>query len=177
MRSRRRGTLGASINMCRVLAIWTALLFLLTSTSTAQAGLIVVNSDAWTLSQTGFDAAPLSTTNFVLNMANAFSPNGAGNFLGFSYDPSLTGVCCLGGFGAAGTSLRDTFVSAGDTWTISTAVPFTLQSLLSYNGVFLGGPTYSSSAPGCGLSASAPTCGYPDNQVLIDYVKAGGNVY
>src|SRR5262249_31393419 len=47
---------------------------------------------------------------------------------------------------------------AGHTWTISTAVPFTLSSLLAYDGVFVGG-----------FAA--------DPGVLRNYVASGGNVY
>jgi hypothetical protein len=46
----------------------------------------------------------------------------------------------------------------GNAWTVSTAVTFDLATLLTYDGVFLGG-----------FAA--------DNSVLINYVNAGGNVY
>ena len=48
--------------------------------------------------------------------------------------------------------------NAGHTWTVTMSVPFTLPALLQYDGVFLAGNE-------------------ADNSVLIDYVRAGGNVF
>jgi hypothetical protein len=48
--------------------------------------------------------------------------------------------------------------SAGHSWTVSTAVTFDLPTLLQYEGVFLAGNAV-------------------DNQVLINYVNNGGNIY
>lgn len=149
--------------------------------SSAQAGMIIVNNDEWTTTQTGFNNAPTSTTRFVQNIINQFG--GPGSYLGYTPpttaergNTSLTGDCCTGGFGAAGTSLRDTIEGTGSTWTVTTAITFDLSTLLQYKGIFLAGPTVFSPAD-CGATAASPPCGYPNNQVLIDYVNAGGNVY
>jgi hypothetical protein len=48
---------------------------------------------------------------------------------------------------------------AGYTWTVGTNIKFDLPTLLTFDGIFVA----------TDLGA--------DNQVLIDYVKAGGNVY
>ena len=48
---------------------------------------------------------------------------------------------------------------AGYTWTVGTNIKFELPTLLTFDGIFVAAD----------LGA--------DNQVLIDYVKAGGNVY
>ena len=48
---------------------------------------------------------------------------------------------------------------AGYTWTVGTNIKFDLPTLLTFDGILVAAD----------LAA--------DNQVLIDYVKAGGNVY
>lgn len=47
---------------------------------------------------------------------------------------------------------------AAHQWTVNVNQKFDLETLKQYNGVFVGGNPL-------------------DNQVLIDYVKSGGNVY
>jgi hypothetical protein len=49
-------------------------------------------------------------------------------------------------------------IGADHSWTISRAIDFSLPNLLQYDAIFLAGDA-------------------ADNQVLIDYVNAGGNVY
>lgn len=84
---------------------------------------------------------------FALNVASFFTGGGTGQFLVYTSN-----------FGLNGTQLIATMTGAGHTWTRTTAVPFTLATLSNYDGVFLGGFAV-------------------NNQVLIDYVHAGGNVY
>lgn len=157
-------------------------LFMLSASAMpSSAGTLIVNSDEWTITQTGFNMANASTTRFVQNIISVFG--GPGAYLAYTPpttaqggNTSLTGDCCTGGSGAAGTSLRDTVVGTGSTWTVTTGITFDLPTLLQYKGIFLTGPTVFS-PPGCGSSPAAPPCGYPNNQVLVDYVNAGGNIY
>ena len=108
----------------------------------AAQGKIVVNHDEWTLAQN-----TSTTKTFIENIASWFTNGESGNFLGYSNN-----------FGVANSVLGSTLVNAGHNWTQSLSVPFTLESLLNYDGVFLMG-------------------NYVNNSVLIDYVNAGGNVY
>ncbi len=91
------------------------------------AGVILVNHDEWTLSDTGFSSAPDAGT-FALNIASLFADGGTGNFLVYSNN-----------FGLTQSNLQSTMTGAGHTWTISTAVPFTEATLSGYDGVFVGG--------------------------------------
>lgn len=61
-------------------------------------------------------------------------------------------------FGLTGRRLAETMRAEGHTWTVTTNVDFSLSTLLQYDGVLLAGDP-------------------ADNTVLIDYVRAGGNVY
>jgi hypothetical protein len=84
---------------------------------------------------------------YVKNLANWFTGGKPGKFLAYSSN-----------FGLAGNALKNTMLGAGHQWTVSTSLPFTLATLKQYDGVFL-----------CGDAV--------DQQVLIQYVQAGGNVY
>jgi hypothetical protein len=84
---------------------------------------------------------------FALNLASYFTGGRAGNFLVFSAD-----------FGLTGSRLAATMTEAGHTWTVSTEGELTLTRLLQYDAVFLAGTP-------------------ADNSALIDYVRAGGNVF
>ncbi|MUG91822.1 hypothetical protein F7734_04780 [Scytonema sp. UIC 10036] len=117
------------------------------SSQTSQIGKIVVNADEWTLSNTGFTQAP-DTATFVTNIAKWFTGGrSTGKFHAYSTN-----------FGLTESVLAQTIAKAGYTWTTGKIIKFDLPTLLTYDGIFL-----------CGDLA--------DNQVLIDYVKAGGNVY
>jgi hypothetical protein len=61
-------------------------------------------------------------------------------------------------FGLTQTSFLNTLTGAGHSVVVSTATPFTLGNLLNYDAVFITGVNF-------------------DDQVLIDYVEAGGAVY
>ena len=110
-------------------------------------GKIVASGDEWTLSDPGFSKAPDAGT-YALNVANWFTGGSPGNFLAFARNFCLTG-----------SQLAATMTGAGHSWTVDSNVDFTLPNLLQYDAIFV-----------CG---SLP----PDNQVLINYVNAGGNVY
>ena len=110
-------------------------------------GKIVVVNDDWVLSNTGF-AAPNDPGTFATNVAAWFTGGRPGKFHAYSDH-----------FGLTGSSLASAMTSAGHTWTTGTAgFTFDLATLQEYDGIFL-------------LVAPA------DNQVLIDYVESGGNVY
>lgn len=108
-------------------------------------GKIVLANDEWTL-DTGF-FPPNDPALFVANTTNWFTGGRPGRFLAYSNNHGVTS-----------TNLADAVHAAGHSWTVSTAVPFNLPTLLGYDGVFVGGYR-------------------ADNQVLTDYVNAGGNVY
>ena len=131
----------------KVLPRLTAFLMAICITGHAQAGFLVVNSDEWTLSDTGFANSP-TTDVFINNVTNLFSGDSPGNFLAYSTN-----------FGLTGSALASAVTGAGHSWTVSTAVTFDVPSLMAYDGVFLG---------------ALPTV---DQTVLIDYLNAGGNAY
>ncbi|MDB9435378.1 Calx-beta domain-containing protein, partial [Dolichospermum lemmermannii CS-548] len=112
-----------------------------------KSGKIIVANDEWTLSDSGFSNAPDDSQLFAQNIANYFTDGKKGSFLAYSNN-----------FGFTGTQLSKALTDAGHQWKVAHNLPFTLETLRQYNGVFLGG-----------LSV--------DNQVLIDYVNSGGNVY
>jgi YVTN family beta-propeller protein len=110
-------------------------------------GKIVVVNDDWVLSNTGF-AAPNDPGKFATNVAAWFTGGRPGNFHAYSDH-----------FGLTGSSLASAMTSAGHTWTTgTTGFTFDLATLQKYDGIFL-------------LVAPA------DDEVLIDYVESGGNVY
>jgi len=114
----------------------------------SQAGYLVVNNDEWTFTSTGFAQSPNAGI-FINNITNLFTGDTPGNFLAFSNN-----------FGLTGSELANAVTTAGHAWTVSTAVPFTLANLQTYDAVFLGG--YSTNV---------------DRDVLNAYLLAGGNVY
>ena len=109
-------------------------------------GKVFANHDEWPFRSLGFALTPGAGT-FAMNVANWFTGGTPGNFLAYSGDAALVGP-----------ELSATMIAAGHTWTVSTAVEFTLQNLLAYDAVFLSGTP-------------------ADNTTLIAYVNAGGNVY
>jgi hypothetical protein len=122
-------------------------IFLLGVPAMALAGRIMVDNDEWTLTNTGF-FAPNDPAVFAVNVANWFTGvSGTGKFHAYSTDHGYTE-----------SNLADTMSGAGYTWTTGTGITFDLPTLLTYDGIFLGGNA-------------------ADNAVLIDYVNAGGNVY
>ena len=109
-------------------------------------GRVVVANDEWITTDLGFSVAP-DTTRFVKNVARFFTNGRPGKFLAYADNHGYTGA-------QIAAALRDD----GHEWTVSTSVPFTLEQLQQYDGVFVGG---------------IPA----DNEVLTQYVKSGGNVY
>jgi hypothetical protein len=110
-------------------------------------GKIFVGHDEWALTDWGFQKTPNDSRQLALNVAAWFTGGRAGRFLVYSTNAGLRE-----------DRLGSTMRGAGHTWTVSKSVPFTLQTLVQYDAVFLAGDE-------------------ADNGVLIDYVRAGGNVY
>ena len=98
--------------------------------SNAQAGKIVLANDEWTLSNTGFSGLNDGAA-FAENIASWFDGGSPGNFLVYSSNLGLSGPTA--------SSLSDTMASTGNTWTVSTAIPFNLPALLAYDAIFLAG--------------------------------------
>jgi hypothetical protein len=109
-------------------------------------GKIVVNGDEWTLSNDGIKVAPDGAV-FATNIAKWFVGDRPGKFHAYSTN-----------FGLTQSALAEAMKKVGHTWTTGTNIKFDLPTLLTYDGIFVGGDA-------------------ADNQVLIEYVKAGGNVY
>jgi hypothetical protein len=127
-------------------------LFNTSASSTTLPGKIVVNHDEWTLGNTGFPPGADGDA-FALSLASWFTGGGLGSFLVYSndefFDPN-----------GRGSKISQTMTDAGHGWTVSTAgTPDAAAWLASYDAVFLAGPAV------------------PNNQVLIDYVEGGGDVY
>ncbi len=112
----------------------------------ARQGRIVVNGDEWTLSDAAYGRAS-ATPRFVQNIANWFTGSQSGTFHAYSNNFALTG-----------RRMAQTMREAGHTWTVGVDIPFTLESLQRYDGVYLAGNA-------------------ADNNVLIEYVRSGGCVY
>jgi N-acetylmuramoyl-L-alanine amidase len=127
------------------------------------APLIFVNNDEWTLSDQGFAQSP-DTAQFARNLATWFAGGRPGSFLVYSTPFGFN-------TGLVGSELANTMTNAGHTWTVvSTTTTFSLADLLQYDGIFLAGSQADD-------FDDPPPVVPPDTQVLIDYVKAGGNVY
>lgn len=92
-------------------------------------------------------SGPNDPGTFATNIATWFTGGGAGNFHAYSTN-----------FGLTSSSLSSTMTGAGNTWTTGTGISFDLATLSAYDGIFLSGNA-------------------ADNNVLIQYVNAGGNVY
>lgn len=116
----------------------------------ARAGYLVINNDEWTFSDAGFTQSP-SASVFINNITNLFTGDQPGNFLAYSSN-----------FGLTQSSLANAVTGAGHSWTVSTAGPFTAAALGAYDAVFFAGTVGAS---------------YPDQQVILDYLQGGGNVY
>ena len=110
---------------------------------------IFINNDEWTLTDVGFQQAPVGTPIYVANLADWFTGGQPGNFLAYSNN-----------FGLNGAMLRNRMAALGHTYTVSTSGPLTLARMQQYDAIFLGG-YYS---------------GFTQAD-LIAYVQGGGNVY
>lgn len=110
-------------------------------------GVIVVNHDEWTLSDTGFAQAGASAGNFARNVAAFMTGGGTGNFLAYSTN-----------FGLTQSALANAITADAHSWTVSVA-PLTLADMKTYDGIWLGGTQV------------------PNLADLVQYVQEGGSVY
>jgi len=107
---------------------------------------IIAISDEWPLSDGGYDKCPDADT-FARNVAWWFAGDGKkGKFLAYSSNRGLRG-----------RKIGETMRANGHTWTCDMNVPFTLETLQQYDGVFLAQEEV-------------------DCDILIEYCKGGGNV-
>ncbi|MDX2022506.1 MAG: Calx-beta domain-containing protein, partial [Deltaproteobacteria bacterium] len=113
-------------------------------------GKVVVDSDEWILSNQGFSPG-VSGAEFAVNLANYFAPAGGGRFLDFQTGPQWP----------HGEELHAALALAGHSheWSPSDGSGKDLESLLTYDGLFVGD-----------LDAQ-----YIDT--LNAYVALGGNVF
>jgi hypothetical protein len=123
----------------------------------AQAGKIVVNHDEWTTTDVGFSTgAGINDPGiFMDNVVRWFTGGGVGTVHAYSTN-----------FAYTGSSLAGALSGAGHTYTHNGTTPttFDLATLLSFDGIFLGG--------------AKPLASISDyTEILIDYVDMGGNVY
>jgi hypothetical protein len=110
-------------------------------------GKIVVANDEWGLSNTGFTNTS-DAHRYALNLAGFLAPKGKRI------------LCYSDNFSFTGSMLDSTLTNAGYFWRISTTMPFVVDTLLSFDAVWLAGfPDH------------------PDTTALIEYVRRGGGVY
>jgi hypothetical protein len=133
--------------------VFLALALLAVIAAPVSAGVIVVNHDEWTLSNTGFsNAGGTNAQTFTLNLADFLNVDGgAGNFLIYSSN-----------FGLTQSSFLNTLTGSGYGVTVDStgSTPFNLAALSAYDAIFLGGNPFSK-----------------DDAVLASYVNTGGAVY
>jgi hypothetical protein len=110
-------------------------------------GKIFVAHDEWAISDYGYMLTPEDARRLTLNLAAWFTGGRPGRFLAYSNF-----------YGLIGQQIAATLTAAGHSWTVDMSRPLTLQTLLQYDAVFVGGDEV-------------------DNDVLIDYVRAGGGVF
>lgn len=121
--------------------------------STANAGYIVANNDEWTFSNAGYtNAGGNNADNFINNITHLFTGDQTGNFLAYSNN-----------FGLNQSNLANSITSDGHSWTTSTNISFDLATLSTYDGIFFAGYGANNA--------------FPNQQVIIDYLAQGGNVY
>ena len=134
--------------MKQVFLLLLAFTLVVSMSGAGNAGKIVVNHDEWTFDDAGFSQAP-DAEEFILNILDWFTRGTYGNFLSDSKSHGLVG-----------STLAGVVTGAGHSWTVSTTVDTSLNSLLEYDGIFFAGSILD-----------------VDEDVLREYVEAGGNVY
>lgn len=105
-------------------AILIALLLATLWPTSSRAGVVIVNSDDWPLSDFGANAAQ-----FGANIANYFAGAPGGNFLIYSTHPIALN----------NSTLINAITAAGHNVTVDVGVTFDLPTLSAYTGIFLGG--------------------------------------
>lgn len=134
--------------MLRSLSLAVTILIAVSSTSLADPVRVVVASDEWVLSNSGFADAP-DTDEFLLNVA-AFITGGRGVI--HAYTTS---------FGATGSTLVTTLTNAGYTYTSGDGFELTTAVLSAYDALMMDAHDLS-----------------PDElQAINDFIDAGGGLY
>jgi hypothetical protein len=120
--------------------------------TSAFAGSIIVNSDEWPLSNTGYSTAGASNAGTFATNAASFLTGGSGSILIYSNNGGLDQ-----------SNLQTSLTGAGYSVTEDTALAttFNLPTLSAYKAIFLGGDA---------LTAGQLT-------VLSSYLAAGGGIY
>src|SRR4051794_39172147 len=88
-----------------------------TSIYATSPGTVVLAGDEWEFLNEGIAAQPASSMQLIRNLTGMFG--GPGKVLGYGTNPCLTG-----------TSLAAEMQVAGNSYTVSSSIPFTLESLL-----------------------------------------------
>jgi RHS repeat-associated protein len=109
---------------------------------------IIVSGDEWPLSNAGFAANPDGRT-YISNVARCFAGS----------KPRARFLARSSNFGVTDSGLRQLMSDEGHDYVVDPNAPWTLETLSSYDGVFLAG------------------AGVPDTDVLVRYVQQGGHVY
>ena len=111
---------------------------------------VLIASDDWIFTNTGFSSRPIDTTNFALNIAEFLSGGTGTKIHAYSNFQSLTQ-----------SSLVNTLTNAGYTYTTGTGITFDLATLSQYDALFFGSDIPSAS----------------ELDVLSQYINNGGGVY
>lgn len=119
----------------------------------APTGRIVVNNDEWVITDTGFAQSPFAGA-FARNLAD-FLTGGKPGARFFAYTNTVPDSVH---FAYTGTSLAQVMAQAGHTFVKSPVFPATVAEMLQYDAIFL-------------------SANLVNNQLLIDYVEAGGSIY
>lgn len=143
------GKIVPSVPISTHIAAFAAVCFLVATPFAFAGGKLVVANDEWTLSNTAFAALPQDTRAFALNLAQYFDEGGR-KFHAFSTN-----------FGLTQSELINTLTGAGYTYTTGTGITFDIDTLRSYDAIFLAGDLLS------------------ETQIatLKEYLVEGGNVY
>lgn len=132
------------VSAVAVMCIWSI------SLVDAQAGNIVIASDDWIFTNTGFSSRPVDTTNFAINVAEFLTGGTGASIHAYSSYQSL-----------AQSSLTNALNSAGYSYTTGTDIAFDLATLSHYDALFFG--------------SDIPSAAQLD--VLSEYVSNGGGLY
>ena len=125
-------------------------LFELICFGSVNAGYVVIGTDDWIFTNTGFSSRPVDTSNFAINLAELFTSGTSGFIHAYSDYQSLTQY-----------SLVSTLNSAGYTYTTGTNISFDLQTLSQFDALYIGG--------------YGPT--EAEFDILSDYMANGGSLY
>ncbi|MCB1882059.1 MAG: VPLPA-CTERM sorting domain-containing protein [Gammaproteobacteria bacterium] len=126
------------------------LLLNITPFGSAEAATVVIASDDWIFTNTGFSSRPVDTANFARNLAEYLTGGPGSKIHAYSSFQSL-----------AQSSLVNTLTNAGYDYSTGTGITFDIQTLSQYDALFFGSDSLSQSQEG----------------ILTEYVNNGGGVY